>query len=214
MFTAIPVAVSFAAQVDVNHLLQVTRTTQQLSVRYDASNHLAVTVASNGAVTLNATGAGAAFTFSDAVTISAALTVSTGGITVTGNSTITGTLGGITTLTVGSVVAVGATPATSGMIRIANAGAVTYRNAGNDGNIDALWLDSGDVLYLGATAVRMILGAESVVSNESNLSTGNIGIANSSAPSGNLTGGGILFVEAGALKFRGSSGTVTEVAPA
>jgi len=32
---------------------------------------------------------------------------------------------------------------------------------------------------------------------------------NGTAPSANLTGGGILFVEAGALKYRGSSGTVT-----
>jgi hypothetical protein len=32
---------------------------------------------------------------------------------------------------------------------------------------------------------------------------------NGTAPSANLTGGGILYVEAGALKYRGSSGTVT-----
>lgn len=34
------------------------------------------------------------------------------------------------------------------------------------------------------------------------------------APSGNPSGGGILFAEAGALKYRGSSGTVTTVAAA
>jgi hypothetical protein len=33
-------------------------------------------------------------------------------------------------------------------------------------------------------------------------------------PSSNPTGGGILYVEAGALKFRGSSGTVTTIANA
>ena len=33
-------------------------------------------------------------------------------------------------------------------------------------------------------------------------------------PTSNPTGGGILYVEAGALKFRGSSGTVTTIAPA
>jgi hypothetical protein len=37
---------------------------------------------------------------------------------------------------------------------------------------------------------------------------------NGTAPAANLTGGGILFVEAGALKYRGSSGTVTTIAPA
>lgn len=33
-------------------------------------------------------------------------------------------------------------------------------------------------------------------------------------PASNPTGGGILYAEAGALKWRGSSGTVTELAPA
>ena len=37
---------------------------------------------------------------------------------------------------------------------------------------------------------------------------------NGTAPSVSLTGGGILYVEAGALKYRGSSGTVTTIAPA
>ena len=42
-----------------------------------------------------------------------------------------------------------------------------------------------------------------------------ISIANASAtPSTNPTGGGILYVEAGALKYRGSSGTVTTIANA
>ena len=37
---------------------------------------------------------------------------------------------------------------------------------------------------------------------------------NGTAPSVSLTGGGILYVEAGELKYRGSSGTVTPIAPA
>jgi hypothetical protein len=39
-------------------------------------------------------------------------------------------------------------------------------------------------------------------------------MANATAPSANPSGGGVVYVEAGALKFRGSSGTVTTVAPA
>src|SRR6266540_6773761 len=40
-------------------------------------------------------------------------------------------------------------------------------------------------------------------------------IANASvAPSANPAGGGILYVEDGALKYRGSNGTVTVIAPA
>jgi len=37
---------------------------------------------------------------------------------------------------------------------------------------------------------------------------------NGSAPAANLTGGGILYVEAGALKYRGSSGTITTIGAA
>ncbi|MDT8915746.1 hypothetical protein [Amycolatopsis sp. PS_44_ISF1] len=44
---------------------------------------------------------------------------------------------------------------------------------------------------------------------------GVIAIANATtAPTSNPTGGGVLYVEAGALKYRGSSGTVTTIAPA
>jgi hypothetical protein len=44
---------------------------------------------------------------------------------------------------------------------------------------------------------------------------GVIAIANASvAPSVNPAGGGILYVEDGALKYRGSNGTITTIAPA
>jgi hypothetical protein len=44
---------------------------------------------------------------------------------------------------------------------------------------------------------------------------GVIAIANATVvPSGNPAGGGILYVEGGALKYRGSEGTVTIIAPA
>ena len=44
---------------------------------------------------------------------------------------------------------------------------------------------------------------------------GVIAIANASAaPSANIADAGILYVEDGALKYRGSNGTVTVIAPA
>lgn len=49
--------------------LEVTSTTEQLRVAYDASNYFKATVASNGAVTLDAVGSGAKFTFSDDVEV-------------------------------------------------------------------------------------------------------------------------------------------------
>jgi hypothetical protein len=47
--------------------LHVLATTEQLRLGYDASNYFSTTVASNGAVTFDAVGAGAAFTFNDVV---------------------------------------------------------------------------------------------------------------------------------------------------
>jgi hypothetical protein len=39
-------------------------------------------------------------------------------------------------------------------------------------------------------------------------------LANATAPASNPTGGGYLYVESGALKYRGSSGTITTIANA
>jgi hypothetical protein len=39
-------------------------------------------------------------------------------------------------------------------------------------------------------------------------------LANATVPTANPTGGGVLYVEAGALKYRGSSGTITTIANA
>jgi hypothetical protein len=44
--------------------------------------------------------------------------------------------------------------------------------------------------------------------------TGVIAIGNGTAPSGTPTGGGVLYVESGALKYKGSSGTVTTLGTA
>jgi hypothetical protein len=63
-------------------------------------------------------------------------------------------------------------------------------------------LDSSGNLGIGTTS----FGASSVRV---------IGIGNAvTVPTGNPTGGGVLYVEAGALKYRGSSGTVTTIANA
>ncbi|HSI21215.1 MAG TPA: hypothetical protein VLA04_06025, partial [Verrucomicrobiae bacterium] len=97
------------SSVSTGALTITSTTTPQLTVQYDVSNYYTTSVSSAGAITLDATGASAGFTFSDAVVASTGLTVTTGGatisaggITVTGNSTITGTLGGLTGLTVAS----------------------------------------------------------------------------------------------------------------
>ncbi len=55
----------------------------QFKIENDASNYLGVSVGATGATTFNATGAGAAFTFSDAVTLSTPLARTSGGIGAT-----------------------------------------------------------------------------------------------------------------------------------
>lgn len=123
--------------------ITVTSTSPQLNLRYDASNHLAVTVASNGAVTLNATGAGATFLFADTVN----------------------TNGGL--------------------------GAVTFCLFNSDGTSNTFFGDS------------VSMDGQNV-----------IGISNAQSVPTTASGGGVLYVEAGALKYRGSSGTVTVIANA
>jgi len=60
---------------------------------------------------------------------------------------------------------------------------------------------------------QIFLGAGSISANGST-SAYTVYIANSTPPSTNPIGGGALYVEGGALKFRGSSGTVTTIANA
>src|SRR3990167_10562318 len=80
--------VDISGIVNIDNLLQVTRTTEQLRLRYDSSNYLNTTVASDGGVTFDAVGTGAGFVFSDGVSISGLLTADLG-LTVTSGQTLT-----------------------------------------------------------------------------------------------------------------------------
>ncbi len=82
----------------------------------------------------------------------------------------------------------------------------------NVNGIGALALQSG------GTTVMYIDSSQNVgfrTTSQFGSGTGVIGIANcSAAPSGTPTGGGVLYTESGALKYKGSSGTVTTIANA
>jgi hypothetical protein len=89
-----------------------------------------------------------------------------------------------------------------------------------------------DPLTVNGTASRVVVRADgSLYSNAPNSTLYNLGIGPTSAPfgggvyvlgmrnaqtvpTGSPSGGGVLYVENGALKYRGSSGTVTTIAPA
>ena len=81
-----------------------------------------------------------------------------------------------------------------------------------NGAYGGFWLD-GDVFAVS----RMISGAGNIGINSQEWGSGQgvISIKNrTTAPTVNHTGGGHLYVEGGALKWRGSSGTITTIAPA
>jgi hypothetical protein len=137
----------------------------------------------------------------------------------------------------------GGTVASTGAVRLANNTGIFANNSTGATNLNIATVSSGDALDIWGTsgsygicymnigsgaelrvqtaAVNVLTArAEGVVIG----STGTglfgsgavvIGIANATTvPTTNPTGGGVLYCEAGALKYRGSGGTVTTIAPA
>jgi len=98
-----------------------------------------------------------------------------------------------------------ATAAGTDMVNLKDSGGNQRFQVSNAGNtIFRATTFSTSALQLGATSADLGGSAGSVISMK-NATT---------SPTTNPTGGGILYVEAGALKYRGSSGTVTTIAPA
>lgn len=90
---------------------------------------------------------------------------------------------------------------------------LTALSSTGSNNLDIGNLIFGTSLGTGSTVAGGNVGINTAT--EFGSGVGAIGIANAGTPpSTNPTGGGVLYVEAGALKFRGSSGTVTVIAPA
>jgi len=87
-------------------------------------------------------------------------------------------------------------------------------------NVSGARIVTAGVLSLatGGTTVRATLDASGNlglgVSSFGTSAANVLGLANATAPSSSPAGMGQLYVEGGALKFRGSSGTVTTIAPA
>ena len=75
-----------------------------------------------------------------------------------------------------------------------------------------------DIGQSGSTRPRDVHISRNFVLNMTQSLGGGVGVVNignaSTAPTTDPTGGGILYVEAGALKYRGTSGTVTTIAVA
>jgi hypothetical protein len=83
-------------------------------------------------------------------------------------------------------------------------------NGGDNFGITSVTLGSTPVVFADATGNLAVNGSGGFGGG-----TGVVFLANrTAAPTSNPTGGGILYCESGALKYRGSSGTVTTIAPA
>jgi hypothetical protein len=81
---------------------------------------------------------------------------------------------------------------------MATSGFISFKIAG----ADKLLVSNGGQIGIGGTSYGSGTGSVVFIANAT------------AAPSTNPTGGGVLYVEAGALKYRGSSGTVTTIANA
>jgi hypothetical protein len=79
--------------------------------------------------------------------------------------------------------------------------------------------DNGALEFINNTTTNMVLRSNGNLGIGVTSAFGNgvkvIGIANATTvPNADPSGGGVLYVEAGALKYRGSNGTITTIAPA
>ena len=107
-----------------------------------------------------------------------------------------------------------------------NAGAIVLRVRGaasQTADLQQWQNNSGTVLAYVSSGGSIVTGGNIQASGSARINgaadlgggAGVIGIANAvTVPNANPTGGGVLYVEAGALKYRGSSGTVTTIANA
>lgn len=114
----------------------------------------------------------------------------------------------------------GATSQTANLLELQDSAGSVLLNVSSVGQLNALQ-------GVNTTAIRALDTLSAItVSNGRSITIGTasailgggagvIGIANAgTVPTSNPSGGGILYVEAGALKFRGSSGTITTIANA
>lgn len=181
-----------AAWVEVNYQRKATNgqvtitstTAPQLTVAYDGSNHLQVSVSSAGAVTLNATGASAGFTFADVVIgkdgsaaapsfvfssdpttglyRSASETIgfaAGGGLRASLNASAFTTASGVAIVVTGAGITAttgtfGTNAAVGGIINLPNGNAINARNAANDGNLTMITTVS-DTVNLGGGATAV-----------------------------------------------------------
>jgi hypothetical protein len=150
-------------------------------------------------------------TAGDAISFTQAMTLNASGNLGIGTTSPTSYGAGTTTLSVGNATG-------SGYIDIYNAGsrrgyqyatASTFNISTTTGTALVFETQGAEVGRFD-TSGNLLLKATSAGTS----AAGVLGMGNATAPSSSPAGMGQLYVEGGALKFRGSSGTVTTIAPA
>lgn len=155
-------ATTLSSTLAANGAVTITSiTSPQLTTRYDSSNYLTLGIGSTGAVTLDATGTGAAFTFSDGVT---ANTFASSGATLTGgtiNSIVIGgstpAAGTFTSLTANGTTTLGDASADTIVVNAATATVANDTDITLSGGVNGLSLD-GTTFSVDATNNRLGLG--------------------------------------------------------
>lgn len=129
----------------------------------------------------------------------AALTSTDGGLAVGGSGANVGILTGLTSLSLSSFLSVGATPATTGFIRLANTNTVKWRNAANSADISGLAVNGAD---------NMLLGDQTNVANLYALAlTSVLTQVGSNIVYQATTSGAVVGYSGGNLGFFGAAGT-------
>jgi hypothetical protein len=90
-----------------------------------------------------------------------------------------------------------------------------FRSSGGGGDLRVNGNFDGNLAAIGLVGANPLMFFTNNTERARIDANGNIEVKNSaSVPSSNPSGGGVLYVEGGALKYRGSSGTVTTIANA
>lgn len=137
-------------------------------------------------------------------------TASAIGFTVSGNSTasLDRSSGMVVTIASGGFVANGGSGLNGGNVVAIGANDGIF---GHKSHVMGGSFDSNMILYSAGTLDVTTGGGNIRLSIDTN---GVFKVANGTAPVANPSGGGYIYVESGALKYRGSSGTVTTIAAA
>ena len=138
-----------------------------------------------------------------------------------GTTAVTGQLGVVSAdaARVGQIIR-GAASQSANLLEVQNSASSVIMSITSSGNVRATngLLTNGIQGQDTLTAITVSNGRGITIGTGSAIQGGGagvIGIANAgTVPTSNPSGGGILYVEAGALKFRGSSGTITTIANA